>query len=240
MADLIRRLVDQPIAAIDTPFAVISAELISQPVSSACRKMLEAMQEKCPDLLPDIPLKEGQISAPIEVEAKLFLKLTKTAIKPNTKKAIIWRENGSEVRFWPDKTVVDIQEGLILIGIVLEAQETGEQTLTVPFATGTEKRFAGTVMTTDQKPRGNERLINIWGDAVIAAAYEAVLQVVSGIAAETGIDTKGQNLRVGAIIAKQGILSVIPQAYFDFENKILNQNQPVVSVSHLAQESREQ
>ena len=246
MADQVRRFVDRSLLPTDffdlnnirddEFFAVVPDSLISQPVATECQKLLRKMQRDCPNLLPDKPLEEGQISSPIEIDSSTFLKLTRIAIKPVAKKTIAWKKNGSEIIFLPEETVIDIQEGLILIGIVLETTQTGKQTLTVPFATGKEKRFAGTIMTTEERPRGHALLVDVWGDAVIAAAYEAVLQVISGVSAETGVDNKGQHLRAGAIIAKKGVLSIIPQAYFDFENKILAQQKTITPMSQILKE----
>ena len=218
---------------------------LANKVSKECRRLLKRIRKHCPDQFPQSPLDEGEISAPIHINKKSLTTLFRLALQPvksskngdpNTEpknEPIVWQLDEAQVLFYPAKTQVEITDGLILVGIVLETEQTGQATLTVAFATGRNGLLSGTVMTTEERPRGPELLVDIWGDAVIAAAYDAVLQVTNGIAAEVGNDRKGQVLRAGAIVATKEGLGVIPQAYHSFENTIRGQFQPNIPISTL-------
>jgi hypothetical protein len=190
-------------------------------VRKKCESMLAKLRRHCPDLAPSGPLQEGQVNPPFNLPDRDIAKLTRAAMTPeNGARTILWRKAGSEVLFHPQKTRIEIRDGLIIVGIVLESVQTKVATLTVPFAVGTEQRLANTVMVTEERPRGPLLLVEIWGDTVIAAAYEAVLQVISGMATAAGSDQLGQPLKPGAVIAGKGGLTVVPQAFHALENAV--------------------
>lgn len=190
-------------------------------VRRKCEKLLAELRRRCPDLVPTAPLEQGEVNAPFNLREKDISQLTRAALMPEGEaRTILWRKAGSEILFHPRKTRTEIRNGLIIVGIVLESVETKQSVLTVPFAVGTEQRLASTVMVTEQRPRGHALLVELWGDAVIAVAYEAVLQVISGMATAAGSDQLGQPLKPGAIIASKGELTVVPQAFHAIENSV--------------------
>ncbi len=228
----------------------IITDNLANKVSKECRRLISRLKKQCPEHFPESPLNEGEISAPIHIDKQSLTRLFRLALQPakqlsSTNKnpkpnndPVIWQLDEAQVFFYPDKTKVEIADGLILVGIVLESVQTGQATLTVAFATGRNGQLSGTVMTTEEHPRGPELLVNIWGDAVIAAAYDAVLQVTNGIAAEVGNDLQGQVLRAGAIVTTKKGLGVIPQAYHSFENTIRGKFQPNIPISVLGKNKK--
>jgi hypothetical protein len=68
------------------------------------------------------------------------------------------------------------------------------------------------VATTERRPRGEPVLVDRWGEAAIAAAYGALVDVIRRVAADQGRDSRGLPLVPGNIYAEPNRLFVVPQA----------------------------
>jgi hypothetical protein len=125
---------------------------------------------------------------------------------------VIWYDHDSEVLVHLDRTVVELEDGLVLMALTLEADQTGVGQLTVPLSIGSPQLAAGLVVVTESRPRGPAALVDRWGDAAIAAAWRALLDAAHFLALRAGVDTNGARLVPGAISSNGKSLSVVPQA----------------------------
>ena len=185
-----------------------------------CKKLLAELEKHCPGLLPSGPLPPGEVLDPIEVGNDDFQELIHTAIGVTDKRRrnqVIWEQAGSELLVHLGKTRVQVVEGLILVGLTVESNESGQVEVTIPFAVGRSGRLAGMVVTTEPKPRGPTIVIDRWGEALIAAAWQAVLDVIATLSARAGVDEEGSPLLPGAIMAEDNMLRVVAQAPQIFE-----------------------
>lgn len=138
--------------------------------------------------------------------------LMKAALGSSERHRVVWRDGDSEVLVHLDKTRTKTLDGLILVGITLECDETGEQEVTVPFAIGSQTMTAGVLGVTETEPRGHPLLVRRWGEAVVATAWKALLEVGETLASEAGTDEDGAPLVAGALVARRDGFQVIPQA----------------------------
>ena len=125
---------------------------------------------------------------------------------------VIWYDHDSEVLVHLDRTVVKLGDGLVLVALTLETDQTGAGQLTVPLSIGSAQLAAGLVAVTESRPRGPAALVDRWGDATIAAAWRALLDAVHSLALQAGVDTSGARLVPGAVSCNGTTLSVVPQA----------------------------
>ncbi len=125
---------------------------------------------------------------------------------------VIWYDHDSEVLVHLDRTVVKLDDGLVLVALTLETDQTGAGQLTVPLSIGSAQQAAGLVAVTESRPRGPVALVDRWGDATIAAAWRALLDAVHALALQAGVDTSGARLVPGAVTCDGTTLSVVPQA----------------------------
>jgi hypothetical protein len=125
---------------------------------------------------------------------------------------VVWQDADAEVVFHSAETRVRIVQGVVLVGLQLGTVELGKSMVTVPFAIGLKNGLTGMVITAERKPRGQPLLIDRWGDAAIAVAYGALLQVAADVASAQGRDQDGAPLVAGAVYAQPNRLGVIPQA----------------------------
>jgi hypothetical protein len=116
-----------------------------------------------------------------------------------------------------DLTRVRTQEGLVLVALTLECDQTGIAEVVVPFAVGTDEQPAGLVAVSETKPRGAEVLVDRWGEAIVATAWRALIEAATVVAKDHGSDLDGAPLRAGALIVGRRGIAVVPQAQHPFE-----------------------
>lgn len=189
--------------------------------TARCRRLLAELQRTCPDVLPPAPLpvvKPGEVAAPATVEPRSLQRLVRSAITPDNGATFVWTDADDEVVVHAGKTRVATSDGIVAVAMTLECVETdGPVEVVVPFGCGSKDRLAGMIAATETRPRGPAILVDRWGDAIIATAWQALLDVADSAASGAGTDIDGRPLRVGAIVAGSDGLTITPQAPHDFE-----------------------
>lgn len=173
-----------------------------------------------PDVIAE-NLSAGAIADKITVQPQGLDELIRAAMGAAAQQRVIWRDGDSEVLVHLDQTRTKTLDGLVLVGVTLECDETGVQEITVPFAVGSESMTAGMLGITEAEPRGHPLLVQRWGEAIVATAWKALLDVGQTLAAEAGTDEDGAALVAGALVAKPDGLQVIPQARHIFEKIVI-------------------
>jgi len=171
-------------------------------------------------LLPSGPVPAGEVLDPIEVRNDDLQALMLSAVGVTDKRRrnqVIWEQAGSELLVHLARTRVQVVKGLVIVGMTVETNQSGKVEVTIPFAVGRPDRLAGMVVTTEPKPRGPTLIIDRWGDALIAAAWQALVDVVGTLTARAGVDEDGTPLLPGAVVADDSRLSVVAQAPQTFE-----------------------
>jgi hypothetical protein len=125
---------------------------------------------------------------------------------------VVWYDHDGEVLVHINATVVSLFSGLVLIALTLETEETGVGQLTVPLTVGTSAQPVGLVVGTEVRPRGPSLLVDRWGEAAIAAAWRALLDVARNLAERGGADSNGQPFIPVALSATPDQFLVLPQA----------------------------
>lgn len=214
--------VDADAAAID-PDALAEAlppQRDEDPLQRRCRALLAALRKLCPDIIPPGPVPPGEVTPPIDIGTERLQDLVHAAVGMEGKerrKPVIWEQAGSELLVHLERTRVAVTAGVVLIAVTVEADGIQPVEITVPFATGRSERLAGMVFATEPVPRGPAVIIDRWGEAIVAAAWQILLDVVATISARTGVDTRGTPLVPGAVVAVPGALRIVPQAQHEFE-----------------------
>lgn len=99
-------------------------------------------------------------------------------------RAVVWVEGTDEVVAHLDSLTVAFEDGIVLVAIDLECDETGRATVVVPFAVGHEE--TSLLLVTEEEPRGPEVLVRRWGPAVREAAFAALAALVERHGEERG------------------------------------------------------
>lgn len=175
------------------------------------------------DRVIDIPvvtrLPPGQLTEPVSVDAAELTSLLRlvftTPADPaqgRTRTRVIWTVGPSEALVMLDAVRAELADGAVGVAVPLATEQTGEVELPVAFAVGDAEAEAGLLAATTELPPGPTALVVPFGEAVIAAAWAALLEVAVALAARAGTDRRGEPLVPAALRAAPLAFTVLPQA----------------------------
>jgi hypothetical protein len=163
------------------------------------------------------PLPPGKVGPELPIDAASFQKLLVAAATQGSSGPIVWQQNQSELLVSPAQMTVKLDDGLVVVSIPVSCDQVQPALVQVPFAVGGKASPAGMIVATEEKPRGPEAIVGIWGEALVAFAWQAVLAVLTKIASKAGVDTDGAGLIPAAITAGTDGLHVLTQARQTFD-----------------------
>jgi hypothetical protein len=144
---------------------------------------------------------EGEATAAVIVEARRVPELMRVAarraagfFRPTARTEVVWVRGENQLAVGFGGIDVKLSTGLLRVLIPVRADQTGNATVVVMFAVGVPDAPAGLYAATPQKPTGPEVVAEVWGDALVAFAWQCVLGFVTGIAGATGKDARGNVL----------------------------------------------
>jgi hypothetical protein len=165
------------------------------------------------------PVQPGTLGAPIAVDAPHLQLLIVAALgafyvapDATAPAQIVWHDHDSEVLVHLDRTLVRLSVGVVLVALTLQTDQTGVGQVTVPLSVGSPQLPAGLLVVTESHPRGPVALVDRWGDAVVAAAWRALIDAAHALALQAGIDSSGARLVPAALSTDGKTFSVVPQA----------------------------
>lgn len=161
---------------------------------------------RSPDLL-SIPTRDAQRI--LSETVRLVLDLPR-----NSTPLVVWTQGDSELLIHSDKTRIDLSSGVVTLRITVECEEHGKLVIPVPIGVGTKQSPSGLVMATFEDLEGPTELVAAWSDAIIAFAWEALLEVARVICSEVGNDKRELPLVPGSIGASPNRLLLQPVARF--------------------------
>ena len=194
-----------------------------------CQKLLALLRKQCPELFPAEPLPPGKVGQPLPVSSTDLPALARAALRaasalppaPATGKApvtgVTWVDGDRELYVAVDQVDVKLAPGAVAVTIPVRCDQTGETSVDVSFAVGLPDRPLGLVVATEDRPRGPAVVVDVWGEALIALAWQCLLDVASGVSAASGSDSAGTPLIASALHSDGKTLSITPQARFAFD-----------------------
>jgi hypothetical protein len=180
-----------------------------------CADLLAQLRKRCPGAVPPPTPEPGGLSEPVVVETEDLDRLVRSALGDSDDDPVLLTDGDSELLVDPARTRTLIEDGLVLVVLGVECDQTGPAEVVVPFAVGSDAVTAGMVMATERRPRGPEVVTGRWGDALLALAWEALLSVSAGLARHVGADLDATPLIPGALVAGRGAVTLVPQARHD-------------------------
>ena len=112
--------------------------------------------------------------------------------------AVVWTDAGDDILLHLNSLKVVMRSGLIVVSVDLECDQTGRESLVMPFSVAASGDQAGLLAVTEDLPRGNGLLVGRWGKLLQDAVWSALLAIVQdyagrlnklafGMAAEHGV-----------------------------------------------------
>lgn len=158
--------------------------------------------EASPDLLK-IPEKDAQRVLSEVVRVVLDLPRNSTPL-------VVWNHADSELLVHSDQTTLRCTSGVVTVNVSVECDQFQQLTIPVPIGVGQKKAASGLVMSSFQDLQGPRGLVDTWADAIIAFAWESLLEVASTICEQVGRDARGLPLVPGSIGAEPDRLLIQP------------------------------
>jgi hypothetical protein len=179
-----------------------------------CAKLLAQFRKQCPGAVPPPAPEPGGVSEPVAVKAKDLDRLLRAALSPEDadEEVVLLTDGDSQLLVDPARSRALIGEGMVLVVLGVDCDQTGPAEVVVPFAVGSEGATAGMIMATEQVPRGPAEVTGRWGEALVAVAWEALVGVTAGVSRHVGTDLDAAPLIPGALVATSGSITVVTQA----------------------------
>jgi hypothetical protein len=177
------------------------------------RKRHHAPPPPCPPPPPPAPCPPPDYKVPdhfgeAELPAALSVRLmgtpangVSTSTPATTPAAVIWVNGSNEVLVHLDSTQVRILDGMLLVSVDLESDQTGRTPLVCAFALSNTSDPSILVATTDEYPRGDGTLASCWGQPLQQAVWSSILALANDHADERDLSPRG-------LIATAGKLSL--------------------------------
>jgi hypothetical protein len=169
------------------------------------------------------PLTSGKPTKPVRVDEKKASELLRVAARraaglfhPTTHEEVIWVEGDSELAVSLKRLEVKLTEGLIHVLLPVRCDQIDAAVIEVVFAVGAADQPAGLFASTYRLPIGPPLIVQAWGPALVAFAWQCVLGLVSGLAGAIGKDERGNVLVPAELTAARGRLSIVPMARHRF------------------------
>ena len=134
----------------------------------------------------------------------------------NAKREVVWVSGGNELAVSLDALQVQFADGLVRLQLAVRCDQTGTTTVTVSFACGSLNEPTGLYAATPRRPVGAALVVTLWGDALVAFAWQCLLGLATGMAAALGKDQRGNVLVPVELVATAKGLVVAPMARHHF------------------------
>ena len=176
------------------------------PQAAARTKMTEG------DVFPPVFIASARLTPLLRVGAARaagFFRATK-------KTEVVWVQGDSELAVGFAAVEVKLSDGALQVAIPVRCDQIGKGTVSVLFAVGSPDAPAGLYAATASRPAGPEAVVAIWSEALVAFAWNCLLELVSGMAAAVGKDQRGNLLVPVELSARRQGLEIVPMARFRF------------------------
>ena len=169
------------------------------------------------------PRAAGEVSNTVFIEAGKLTELARVAarraagmFRPSKRSEVVWVEGGSELAINLAEVNVKPDLGLLRVAIPVRCDQIGSVVIEVLFAVGSPDQPAGLYAAASRRPSGPPVVVETWGDALVAFAWQCVLGLVTGIAGATGKDQRGNLLVPVELAVSQRGVEIVPMARHHF------------------------
>jgi hypothetical protein len=169
------------------------------------------------------PLTEGQLHPPIDMGGGTARELLAVAMReaaglyrPSTRKEVVWVDGSDELAVALEPSDLAIDDGVLALTLAVRCDQTGDARVRITFVCGSPDQPAGLFAATHRVPEGPALVVDRWGDALVAFAWQCVLGLFSGLAAAAGKDARGQVLVPVEVMVTAKGLTILPMARHRF------------------------
>jgi hypothetical protein len=185
-------------------------------------------------MLPDGPVKPGTPTEAVPVEAKQATGMLRAAVRSAVAAsmgqrptdpppdAVVWTDGADSLLVFLDTVAVSTADGVVTVGVDLACDQVRAVTgaprshVDIDLVVGTKERPTG-LLAAAPTPRGPAVVVDRWHDALVALAWQALLDMSAALSASAGTDTDGSGLVPTRWTASKEGLTIGPQARHPFD-----------------------
>lgn len=182
-----------------------------------CRDLVARLRETCPEVISGRPLKAGEVAGEIALGTKEFQAMVATAAGAKSTPRTVWSDGTNELLVELGGISVKTSDGLVHALIPVSCNETGAVIIEVTFATGSPGNTAGLIFAAGAVPEGPPEIVEIWGEALVALAWTAVLRAINALADVAGTDLDAAGLVPAGMSAERGGVKLLVMARHEME-----------------------
>jgi hypothetical protein len=112
---------------------------------------------------------------------------------------VLWVDGDDEVLLYVGRSCVRTGERMIVVEIPLYYDQIGDTQVVISFITNTSDDLIGLIAATETKPRGEAAVIDLFGDALVACAWAALVETINAWAGVVG------EMQLGVKLAPAGL-----------------------------------
>jgi hypothetical protein len=205
-------------------------------LDAECRDHLAFVRKNCPGLLPEGPVEPGTPVDPIPVGIQAATGLVAAAARAAAATAaghrrtdpplaaVVWADGADSLLVLLDTVGVSTADGIVTVAVDVACDQTRAVTgedrsrVEVDLVVGTPQRPTG-LLAAATPPRGPSVVVDRWHDALVALAWQALLDTAATLSATAGADTDGTPLVPTRWTASPDGIAVGPQSRHPFDRR---------------------
>lgn len=138
------------------------------------------------------------------------------ALTPTPPPPVLWSDGQSRLLVHLGRSRIALGDGHIDVLLSVECDQTDRTDVVCTFVTPRPERLGGFAFATEDAPRGPEAVVAVWGEALIALSWRALVEVARIVAGGAGVDAYERPFVPAAVVASPGALYVLPMPTHTF------------------------
>ena len=114
---------------------------------------------------------------------------------------LLWDTGSDQLLVHLTRALVFTGAGFVDLRLPVECDQTEEAEVVITYLTASPDRPHGFVLAAEDRPRGPAVVVQVWGEALVALGWRALVELAGMVAATRGADTSDRPLVASTVVA---------------------------------------
>lgn len=167
-------------------------------------------------------LSDGEVGDGVRLDPRSAVRLMRVSalraaglFRPTKRTEIAWIDGQNQLAVVVAELDLELGDGLVVVVVPVRCDQVRGH-VRVTFAVGSPDRPRGLYAATETRPRGPQLVVDTWGEALVAFAWQCLLGLATGMAGATGKDRRGNVMVPVELAANPDGLLVVPMGRHRF------------------------
>jgi hypothetical protein len=125
-----------------------------------------------------------------------------------TARPLLWDNGVDQLLVHLNKASVVLADGVVDLHFAVECDQTGVAEVVATYVTASPDKPHGFVFATEDKPRGPAVVVQVWGEALVALGWRALVELARMVAGTRGTDNTAEPLVASTVVATANGLAI--------------------------------